>query len=288
MQKPLLEQATTESKGGLTSLPSQFVKSRGQQLNSSRKKTSTKKSAQNSSLPVSEPEHLVKSGAEKNDAQRDEDQGTSKENTPDPLQDIKRGIEWLRKRERYWFRWTPVVLSAVTVAVTIVYGLYAKRQWDATVEQNRLMERALNISERAYVAIEGIRMDLDKGEITITVHNVGKSPAGDLTIEANAAVFGSTAQPETSGVFKSDWGHTSLYPASLKTIIVVSLQPYTPAIAERIRTGAVKLFVTIRVDYSDGFESAPAQHFFYRYVPPPYDFWLNAPINTFEELQKIK
>jgi hypothetical protein len=38
----------------------------------------------------------------------------------------------------------------------------------------------------------------------------------------------------------------------------------------------------------DGFESAPAQHFFYRYVPPPYDFWLNAPINTFEELQKIK
>jgi len=180
-------------------------------LNSSRKKNSTKKSAQKSALPVSEPEHLVKSGTEKNDAQRDEDQGTSKENTPDPLKDIKRGVEWLRARERYWFRWTPIVLSAVTVVVTGVFGYYGKKQWDATVEQNRVMERTLNISERAYVAIESIRMDLDKGEITLVAHNVGKSPADDLKIEAIASVFGAQPpQPEAAGEFKSDWGHTSL------------------------------------------------------------------------------
>lgn len=252
------------------------------------KKTDTKKPAQQSPSPASASEGLVQSGTEKNNAQRSENQGSGKETAPDPLKDIKRGVEWLRARERYWFRWTPIVLSAVTVVITGVFGYYGKKQWDATVEQNRLMERALNISERAYVAIEGVQMDLDKGEITITVHNVGKSPAGDLTIEANAAVFEGAVPPETSGVFKSDWGHTSLYPASLKTIIVISLQPYTPALIERIRTGKARLNVSGRIEYVDGFEKAPAQHFFYRYVPPPYDFWLNAPINTFEELQKIK
>jgi hypothetical protein len=255
---------------------------------SKQQKKKTQRKTQQAHVPLPAPDKLVESSAHQNQTSDIQHQGEAKKYKPDPVEEVPRQIAaWLRN-ERNWLRWMPIVLSAVTVVVTGTFGWYAKRQWDATVEQNRIMERSLNIAERAYVAVENVRMDLNKGEITITIHNVGRNPAGDLRVEASAAIFGSQPRPESSGEFKSDWGHTSLYPASLKTVIVVSLQPYPTTLVEQVRTGEVKLFVSIKTDYLDGFQNAPSQHFFYRYIPPPYDVWLNAPINTFEELQKIK
>lgn len=175
-----------------------------------------------------------------------------------------------------------VAVTIVIAIATIVSAIVAYYQWQA-------MEKTLQVSERAYVGIHSIQMDLKKGEIIINLQNTGHKPTDNLKYygEVNTVIWLSPGSTKTS-VVRFDAGRTQFSPGNLLARIIIPLPEFTPEEANLILTSQKNVVFFLNIEYGDGFGNQEKAYFAYIYVPPPDERWDFVPqVNIPAELPRL-
>lgn len=162
-------------------------------------------------------------------------------------------------KRRTWTqqRWQ-TVFTAIIAAVTAVYAIAAVFQW-------QVMEKSLQVSQRAYVVVQDVKADLDAGQIKITLENIGHVPAKHANVGISIIRLGYPSlfpQREWTDVeYKSPV--QDLYPGTYKVQITRRFENFTPEDAVLIRAGKEGLAVACSIEYGDDFGTSDGPVFYF-------------------------
>ncbi|TAK00627.1 hypothetical protein EPO44_09625 [bacterium] len=184
---------------------------------------------------------------------------------------------------RAWRRWTALektqtILTFALCLTTALYTYFSYQQW-------QMMRASLTVSQRAYVGVHSLQMDLSSGQVLVMLENMGKVPAQDIKVSAHTSQE-AEGKIRTSAHPTFEAGHTQLFPGTFKIQVPIPLKDFTPQEASNILTGRTTLYVAGKIQYGDGFGNPQTSDFAFRYVPPPHEGWTAIPIVTFAELQQ--
>jgi len=150
------------------------------------------------------------------------------------------------------------------------------RQREVMDEQVQIMERTLRISDRAYVGVASVAVDLTRGQILLMLENLGKVPASKIRVKGTAYwAKWSNRKLEPFPDVDFDAGEVQLFPGTLKMRVPVVMRTFNSQEISAIRNGIDgSLFVAGTISYEDGFGFDDKTNFNFKYVPPSVDSWI--------------
>jgi len=137
--------------------------------------------------------------------------------------------------------------------------------------------RSMIVGSRAYIGVNSIETDLKRGQITFWLENIGKVPA------TNIKVWAATALPKNAHGSEGFAGWldqllnleaNDLFPGTFKLPVVIWIKDFTPETEPLILSRQKVLYVSCKIEYSNGFEGESESTFLFYYLPPPDDKWI--------------
>jgi hypothetical protein len=167
----------------------------------------------------------------------------------------------------------------VIAAQAIIYEQQRRvmnRQREVMHEQVQIMERTLRISDRAYVGVASVTADLARGQILLTLENLGKVPATRIRVQGSAYLANwSNRKLEPFPDVDFDAGEVKLFPGTLKMRVPVLMRKFDAQEISAIRDGVKgSLYVAGTISYEDGFGFDDTTNFNFKYSPPSIDSWI--------------
>ena len=173
------------------------------------------------------------------------------------------------------------IFSLAIVVVIVVHAVMYYKQARTMHAALLQSEKALKITERAYVGVGSIVLtathsrDIAKRQmqdITLTIENIGRLPADEMRVRVIAIML----VPETiqakypnslSRYYYCDWSwdfkSTKLFRGNFNFEIPVPLaDKIDPILWSQVSSGNARIIAQIRIDYKDGFKSQRADYAF--------------------------
>jgi hypothetical protein len=203
-------------------------------------------------------------------------------------------VERWKRQLQSWVPIITVIVSLVALLVIITQAVIYNQQRQVMNSQREVMhdqvqltEKSLRVSERAYVGVASLTANLAQGEILITLENLGKVPANNISVQADAYWANwATRNLEPFPHEDFDAGEVKLFPGSLKMRVVVPMRKFnTEEISAMRDSKNGSLFVVGIIQYEDGFGYADITKFNFKYTPPPNDNWIavKTPVASMKE-----
>jgi len=139
------------------------------------------------------------------------------------------------------YSWWSVFFVALGTALLIVTLLLTWQANRAAVESVRVQRQIGQAQIRAYLGVEGARLDEDRFRIWLQIKNFGQTPASDVSVKTVCIVGGTERESQLHGFGIVDPGVAT--PAVIKVapedIVFIANNPDTP------------LIVRVTISYSD-------------------------------------
>jgi len=169
--------------------------------------------------------------------------------------------------------WVEGLLSA---AVLSVVAIQAHIYW----KQTGVMEKALRISERAYVEVHSIETDKETALVTVKVENIGKTPATEVRVICMLYSYKDRKRYKPN---RFSMHYERLSRGNFKIEFPFALTSYftPPEVFSILEDMELPLFLQFRIHYHDGFQRQVSDST-YGYLGEPKNAWLPfADIETY-------
>lgn len=179
-----------------------------------------------------------------------------------------------------------VALSFIALLVIIGQAIIYNQQRQIMHRQAQVTEDSFRISSRAYVGVASLTANPESGTILMTLENLGKVPAKNITVQADAYLANWGGRLESFHMDDFDAGEDELFPGSLKMRVIVPMKKFDSEEIRMIREKKTKsLFIVGSIRYEDGFGYVHLTKFNFKYTPPSNDSWLavSTPVGSMKE-----
>jgi hypothetical protein len=174
---------------------------------------------------------------------------------------------------------TVLISFAALVIIAVQAWIYNEQRKLMTstlpimVDQTKIMGTQTSISfsgQRAYVGVADLALDLNGGQITVLLENIGRVPADKIQVEVRET-------RQFAGASHGSINSFELFPGSLKMRVLVPLAHFDPKEVKSISARTEKLYISGTIKYDDGFGNPDITRFGFEYNPRPNEGWTARP-----------
>jgi len=180
-------------------------------------------------------------------------------------------------------KWFPIGAQTATIIISLAALIVISKELWIYDQQRKLMSETKTVmaeqneiiraAQRAYVGVASLKADLTGRRVVILIENVGQIPAKEIRMQLRE-VRRKPGEPSSGSITLRNYDQ--IFPGSLKMRAILPLDRVGPTEVTDILEMKEILYVSVTLQYDDGFGEQKTS-FFFEYIPPPNEDWIAVP-----------
>lgn len=180
-------------------------------------------------------------------------------------------------------KWFPIGAQIATIIISLAALIVISKELWIYDQQRQLMSETKTVmaeqneiiraAQRAYVGVASLKADLAGHKVVILLENVGQIPAKEIRMQLRE-VRRKAGEPSVGSITLRNYDQ--IFPGELKMRAILPLDRVGPTEVTNILEMKEILYVSVTLQYDDGFGEQKTS-FFFEYIPPPNEDWIAVP-----------